>query len=91
MWLSRCTESVAGAASRLLILGVRLYQYALRPLLGGQCRFVPSCSQYFVEAVRRRGALRGLLMGLWRLLRCNPLCKGGYDPVEQAEQDSRTV
>ena len=82
MWLARCTESVAPAASRLLILAVRLYQYALGPLLGGQCRFVPSCSQYFVEAVRRRGALRGSLMGLWRLLRCNPLCKGGYDPVE---------
>jgi len=80
--LARRARAVADAPSRLLILTVRLYQYALRPLLGGQCRFVPSCSEYFIEAVRRRGALRGSLMGLWRLLRCNPFCKGGYDPVK---------
>jgi len=52
------------------------------------CRFHPTCSQYFIDAVRIKGVLRGSLMGLWRLLRCNPLCKGGYDPVvpEKASQ-----
>ena len=64
-----------------LILMVRLYQQTLSPLLGRQCRFVPTCSEYFIEAVARRGALRGSLLGLWRLLRCNPLGRGGYDPV----------
>lgn len=65
-----------------VILLVRLYQLALSPILGGQCRFVPTCSRYFIEAVEKRGALRGTLMGLWRILRCQPLSKGGYDPVD---------
>ena len=68
--------------SRGLILLVRLYQQTLSPLLGRQCRFVPTCSQYFIEAVRVRGPIRGTLAGLWRILRCNPLSRGGYDPVE---------
>lgn len=67
---------------RGLILLARLYQVTLSPLVGGQCRFVPTCSSYFVEAVKKRGAVRGTLMGLWRIMRCNPLSKGGYDPVE---------
>jgi len=64
-----------------MILLVRLYQATLSPLLGGQCRFQPTCSQYFIEAVTRRGAVRGSLMGLWRILRCHPFSRGGYDPV----------
>lgn len=70
------------AASWWLILWVRLYQATLSHWLGGRCRFIPSCSEYFIEAVRKRGPLVGTLKGLWRILRCNPLCKGGYDPVE---------
>jgi len=65
-----------------MVLLVRLYQSSLSAYLGGQCRFVPSCSEYFIQAVRKRGAIRGGLMGLWRILRCNPLSRGGYDPVE---------
>ena len=67
---------------RVLILLVRLYQLALSPLLGGQCRFRPTCSEYFIEAVEKRGALVGSLMGLWRICRCNPFTQGGYDPVK---------
>ena len=67
---------------RLLVLLVQLYQATLSPLLGGHCRFRPTCSSYFIEAVRRHGAIRGGLMGAWRVLRCNPFGKGGYDPVE---------
>ena len=65
-----------------LVALARLYQLTLSPLIGRQCRFVPTCSEYFIEAVRRRGAVRGLMMGAWRILRCNPLGRGGYDPVE---------
>ena len=68
--------------ARALILFVRVYQSTLSPILGRQCRFVPTCSEYFIQAVRRRGALRGALTGLWRILRCNPFGPGGYDPVE---------
>ena len=45
------------------------------------CRFVPSCSSYAIEAVERRGVVMGGILAFWRLLRCNPLCKGGHDPV----------
>ena len=69
-------------ARRGLVLLARLYQIGLSPLIGGQCRFVPTCSSYFVEAVQKRGAVRGTLMGLWRIIRCNPFSRGGYDPVE---------
>ena len=68
---------------RVVVLMVRLYQVMLSPIFGRQCRFTPTCSRYFIEAVEKRGALRGTLMGLWRLLRCCPLAKGGYDPVER--------
>ena len=70
-----------GIAVRLLVLCARAYQRLLSPLLPPMCRFRPSCSQYFIEAVQVRGVLVGTLMGLWRILRCNPLSKGGYDPV----------
>ena len=72
---------VQSALGDWVILLVRLYQVTLSGLIGGHCRFVPTCSNYFIEAVRRRGPIRGVLMGLWRVLRCNPFCKGGYDPV----------
>ena len=67
---------------RAFLLPVRFYQLAISPWLPGCCRFEPTCSQYFIEAVRRKGIVRGTLMGLWRICRCNPFCKGGYDPVE---------
>lgn len=63
-----------------MIAMVRLYQMVLSPLLGKNCRFEPSCSQYFILAVRKHGAVRGALQGAWRIVRCNPFCRGGYDP-----------
>jgi putative membrane protein insertion efficiency factor len=76
---------VMRAAARLpaegVIFLVRLYQVTLSPLLGGQCRFQPTCSHYVVEAVGRHGVLVGGWMGLRRLLRCHPFSRGGYDPV----------
>lgn len=69
-------------ARTLLILLVRLYQVTLGHFLGGHCRFQPTCSHYFIQAVRRYGAVRGSLKGIWRILRCHPWGKGGYDPVE---------
>jgi putative membrane protein insertion efficiency factor len=67
----------------LLIAAVRLYQYTLSPmvgLFGVTCPFEPTCSHYFVGAVQKYGALRGSLRGLWRLCRCYPYSRGGYDP-----------
>ncbi len=64
-----------------MILLVRGYQVTLSPWLGGQCRYVPTCSQYAVKALRKHGALRGGLLAFWRILRCHPFSRGGYDPV----------
>ena len=75
-------QSNPGPIAKVLILMVRLYQGAFSPIVGRQCRFTPTCSEYFICAVRTKGALVGSLMGLWRILRCNPFGKGGYDPVE---------
>jgi uncharacterized protein len=66
--------------SALLIGMVRLYQIFLSPFLGGQCRFQPTCSHYFIEAVQKYGAISGSLRGIRRILRCHPYHPGGYDP-----------
>ena len=78
--MHRLIRQLLGLPSRVLIALLRGYQIALSPLLGVRCRFDPSCSQYFVEAVRKYGALRGVIKGLWRLARCHPFHRGGYDP-----------
>ena len=64
----------------LLIAFVRVYQWTLSPLVGRQCRFQPTCSNYFIGAVQKYGAIRGSLKGIWRICRCNPYCQGGEDP-----------
>lgn len=70
-----------GAAARLLLLLVEAYRVTLSPLLGGFCRYEPSCSRYAEEALVRHGALRGGRLALLRLLRCHPFHPGGFDPV----------
>ncbi|MBR3687648.1 MAG: membrane protein insertion efficiency factor YidD [Lentisphaeria bacterium] len=65
----------------LVILPFRLYRRWISPLFPPCCRFTPTCSQYAIEAVRIHGILRGLALTSWRILRCNPWCRGGYDPV----------
>ncbi len=68
-------------AARALLLLVDAYRVALAPLLGGHCRFWPSCSVYAQEAIRAHGAARGVLLATRRLLKCQPFHRGGYDPV----------
>jgi hypothetical protein len=65
----------------VLIAIVRIYQATLSRFLGGQCRFMPTCSEYFIQSVQKHGAMRGSVRGLWRLVRCHPFSKGGYDPA----------
>ena len=67
----------------LLIILLRFYRRFISPMLPPACRFYPTCSAYFIEALQKKGLLRGTAMGVWRLLRCQPFCKGGYDPVER--------
>jgi uncharacterized protein len=65
----------------LLILTLRLYKRWISPMLPRACRFQPTCSEYMIEAVERYGALRGIRLGLVRLMKCHPFHTGGFDPV----------
>ena len=65
---------------------IRLYQKLVSPLLAPSCRFSPSCSHYFVEALQVHGVVRGLALGFRRLGRCHPLFEGGYDPVPRPRE-----
>jgi uncharacterized protein len=82
-------------AQRVVLLLLRAYKWAISPALPPACRYVPTCSEYAIEAVERHGALRGGWKGLVRLLRCHPLAKGGYDPVvtpqEFKQADGSTI
>ena len=66
---------------KLLLALLRFYKRNISPLLGKRCRFYPTCSEYMYEAVMRYGTLKGFWMGTKRLVRCQPFCRGGYDPV----------
>lgn len=59
---------------------IRIYQLYISPLMWPRCRFTPSCSQYGIESIRKHGPIGGLWRTAWRILRCNPWCKGGHDP-----------
>ena len=73
-------QAIKNAPANLLILTVRFYQVTISPLLGPTCRFQPTCSAYFIEAVKKHGVIVGSAKGVWRILRCHPFNKGGYDP-----------
>jgi uncharacterized protein len=68
-------------AKTVVLLLLRAYKWAISPMFLPACRYVPTCSEYAMEAVDRYGAVRGSLMAVWRVLRCHPLAKGGLDPV----------
>ena len=74
-------KALRSLAVWMLLLPIRFYQRAISPWLPPSCRFTPTCSQYAVEAISKYGVLKGCWLGFKRILRCNPLCKGGYDPV----------
>ena len=70
----------------LVLMGVvRFYQLCISPFLPRTCRFQPTCSQYMIEAIRLKGPVVGVAKGLWRILRCNPFFRGGYDPVDKGD------
>lgn len=67
--------------SKVMVFLIRLYQKYISPMLGAHCRFYPTCSQYAVEAFQVHGFFKGFALATWRVLRCNPFGKSGYDPV----------
>ena len=66
---------------KMMVKSIRIYQKYISPMKGTKCPYIPSCSQYGLEAVEKYGALKGGAMAAWRILRCNPFYSGGYDPV----------
>ena len=73
----------------VMIWLVRLYQRFISPIKPASCRFTPTCSQYAVEAFTKRGFFVGFALTVWRILRCNPFSKGGYDPVPERKRGPR--
>lgn len=71
---------------RLVCAPVRFYRRFISPHTSPACRFTPTCSQYCIEAVEEWGVIRGLGLSIWRILRCNPWCRGGEDPVPQRKR-----
>ena len=68
---------------------IRIYQYTFSSVIGKNCRFYPTCSVYTYEAISRFGVFRGSLMGIKRILRCNPFNAGGHDPVPNIEEEDK--
>jgi len=71
---------------KIIVFLIKFYQVTFSPLLGSNCRFQPTCSQYMIEAINNHGALKGLNLGLKRISKCHPLGPNGYDPVPEKEE-----
>lgn len=75
------TRSIRDTLVWLLLQPIHFYQKFISPLIPPSCRFTPTCSAYAVEALRKHGPIKGLILAIWRILRCNPWGGSGYDPV----------
>jgi putative membrane protein insertion efficiency factor len=71
---------------RVLIAILRFYKRRISPLLPDACIYTPTCSEYAMEAIQKHGVLKGTGLAIWRVLRCNPFAKGGYDPVPEPKK-----
>ena len=79
--MKRIAGFVRGLLKKIIILLIRGYQIFISPIMPGKCRFYPTCSTYFVQAVEKYGPFKGSLLGIKRILKCHPFHEGGYDPV----------
>ncbi|HEY0962398.1 MAG TPA: membrane protein insertion efficiency factor YidD [Pseudomonadales bacterium] len=86
--MAESSSARPGYAHRVLAFGIRSYQHVLSPLLGPQCRYYPTCSNYALEALELHGAGKGLLLSVARIARCHPFCAGGHDPVPHVSDSS---
>lgn len=77
--------------TRIFLLLLRFYQYCISPLLGNNCRFHPTCSEYAKEAISIHGSIKGLWLTLKRIIKCQPFCDGGYDTVPISIKNSKPL
>ena len=87
----RIMAKISTYGRRVVIANLRLYHNVVSPYLGVNCRYYPSCSCYATEAVQEFGVCKGLVLAIWRLLRCHPFSAGGYDPVPQNKLDKQNI
>ncbi|MFH1395631.1 MAG: membrane protein insertion efficiency factor YidD [Candidatus Omnitrophota bacterium] len=74
---------------KLLLTAIKAYKKALSPYLTRSCRYLPTCSDYAYDAINNFGSAKGVLLSIWRIIRCNPLSRGGYDPVIKNKKNER--
>ena len=80
--MKKAAEAVKMILKGGIILAVRGYQIFISPIMPGKCRFYPTCSTYFIQAVEKYGPFKGSLLGIKRILKCHPFHEGGYDPLK---------
>ena len=76
---------------RVLLAILRFYKRCISPLLPDACIYTPTCSEYAMEAIQKHGVLKGTGLAIWRILRCNPFAKGGYDPVPEPKKHKENL
>ncbi|MBQ2201762.1 MAG: membrane protein insertion efficiency factor YidD [Clostridia bacterium] len=76
---------------RVFLAILRFYKRCISPLLPNACIYTPTCSEYAMEAIEKHGVLKGTGLAIWRLLRCNPFAKGGYDPVPEPKKHKESI
>ena len=76
---------------RILLALLRFYKRNISPLLPNACIYTPTCSEYAMEALEKHGVIKGTGLAIWRLLRCNPFMKGGYDPVPEPKKKKESI
>ena len=76
---------------RALIAILRFYKRRISPLLPDACIYTPTCSEYAMEAIAKHGVVKGMGLAIWRVLRCNPFAKGGYDPVPEPKKHKESI
>jgi putative membrane protein insertion efficiency factor len=81
--VKRSLDVVRGVLTQVVLLPLNLYRGLISPALPRRCKYEPTCSAYAEQAIRKLGLVRGLIVALWRLARCNPWSHGGWDPVEE--------
>ncbi len=76
---------------RVLLAILRFYKRCISPLLPDACIYTPTCSEYAMEAIQKHGVIKGVGLAIWRVLRCNPFMKGGYDPVPEPKKHKESI
>ncbi len=76
---------------RILLALLRFYKRYISPLLPDACIYTPTCSEYAMEAIQKHGVIKGTGLAIWRILRCNPFAKGGYDPVPEPKKHKESI